>query len=44
MHVNVDGNTPLRDAHRITDEIIDKVSEFPEIDRVYVHLEPDDWE
>ena len=31
-------------VYRITDEIIDKVSEFPEIDRVYVHLEPDDWE
>ncbi len=44
MHVNVSGETPLRDAHKITDDIIAKVSEFPEIDRVYVHLEPEDWE
>ena len=44
MHVNVAGETPLRDAHKITDEIIQKVEAIPEVDRAYVHLEPDDWE
>lgn len=44
MHVNVAGDTPLRDAHKITDEIIEKVEAIPEVDRAYVHLEPDDWE
>ncbi len=44
LHVNVDGRTPLVDSHRITDEIITRLEGLPQIDRVYVHLEPDDWE
>ncbi len=44
LHVNVDGNTTLTESHRITDEIIARLEAMPEIDRAYVHLEPDDWE
>lgn len=43
LHINVAGETPLRDSHDITDQIIAKLEEFPEIDRAYVHVEPDDW-
>jgi cation diffusion facilitator family transporter len=43
MHVNVPGNLPLSEAHRISDEIVDKIlANVKEVDRVYVHLEPDD--
>lgn len=43
LHINVAGETPLRDTHDITDQIIATLEEFPEIDRAYVHVEPDDW-
>lgn len=43
MHVNVRGTTPLHDAHIISDNISAKIEQLPDIDRVYVHLEPDDW-
>lgn len=44
MHINVNGETRLRDTHEITDQIIENLEKIPEIDRVYVHVEPDDWE
>lgn len=44
LHVNVDGKTSLTESHRITDEIIARLEAIPEVDRAYVHLEPDDWE
>ncbi len=43
LHVNVNGDTPLRDSHVITDLVMAKLEALPDIDRVYVHLEPDDW-
>jgi len=43
LHVNVNGDTPLRTSHEITDQVMAKLEEIPDIDRVYVHLEPDDW-
>jgi cation diffusion facilitator family transporter len=43
LHVNVNGDTPLRDSHEITDQVMAKLEALPDIDRVYVHLEPDDW-
>lgn len=43
LHVNVNGETPLRASHEITDLVMAKLEELPEVDRVYVHLEPDDW-
>jgi divalent metal cation (Fe/Co/Zn/Cd) transporter len=43
MHVNVRGDLPLSDAHRISDEIVNNViSHIKDVDRVYVHLEPED--
>jgi cation diffusion facilitator family transporter len=44
LHINVDGNKTLNEAHRISDEVIRRLEEFPEVDRAYVHMEPDDWE
>jgi cation diffusion facilitator family transporter len=43
LHNNVKGDTPLRETHEITDQVMAKLNALPEIDRVYVHLEPDDW-
>jgi cation diffusion facilitator family transporter len=43
LHVNVAGDMPLREAHTITDEITTRLEALPDIDRAYVHLEPDDW-
>ncbi len=43
LHVNVAGDMLLRDAHKITDEITERLESLPNIDRAYVHLEPDDW-
>ena len=44
VHVNVDGNVTLKKAHAINDAIIEKLEAIDEIDRAYVHVEPDDWE
>jgi cation diffusion facilitator family transporter len=43
LHVNVNGDTPLRDSHEITDQVIAQLQALPDVDRVYVDLEPDDW-
>lgn len=42
MHVNVRGDLPLTEAHRINDEIVNRVlHNVHDVDRVYVHLEPE---
>jgi cation diffusion facilitator family transporter len=43
LHVNVEGSRTLIEAHAICDHITEKLEEFSEIDRAYVHVEPDDW-
>lgn len=43
VHVNVDGTVSLNSAHAINDEVIEKLEAIPEVDRAYVHIEPDDW-
>lgn len=43
LHVNVAGETTLSNAHTISDNVAARLKEFPEVDRVYVHMEPDDW-
>mgnify|MGYP000848186079 CR=1 FL=1 len=43
LHINVDGQKTLNESHAISDEVIRKLESFPNVDRVYVHLEPDDW-
>lgn len=43
LHINVKDDTLLRDTHEITDQVIAKLEAFPEIDRAYVHVEPENW-
>jgi cation diffusion facilitator family transporter len=43
LHVNVNGNTPLKEAHEIADKVIQKLESFSGVDRAYVHIEPHDW-
>jgi cation diffusion facilitator family transporter len=44
LHINVDGNMPLNQVHAICDEVIERLENLGEVDRAYVHIEPDDWE
>ncbi len=44
LHINVDADAPLRDTHQIEDEVVRRLKEMPEIDRVYAHIEPHDWQ
>lgn len=44
LHINVDGEAPLRDTHQIEDEVMRRLESIREIDRAYVHIEPDDWQ
>jgi cation diffusion facilitator family transporter len=43
LHINVDGKMPLNQVHEISDRVIERLEDFPEVDRAYVHIEPDDW-
>lgn len=40
VHINVDGNTPLVDVHRIESEIEARLMEVPDVERAYIHIEP----
>jgi cation diffusion facilitator family transporter len=40
MHINVDGELSLNQAHAICDQAIEALTAFPEVDRAYVHVEP----
>jgi cation diffusion facilitator family transporter len=40
LHINVDGNLPLFDAHAISDNVQEIVEALDGIDRAYVHVEP----
>jgi len=40
LHIDMDGSITLDEAHRITDEVTNKVEELMEVDRAYVHVEP----
>jgi cation diffusion facilitator family transporter len=43
LHVNVEGTKTLFEVHAISDAVIKRLEEFPDVDRAYVHVEPDDW-
>jgi cation diffusion facilitator family transporter len=43
MHINVNGSKTLNEVHDISDKVIQRLQEFPDVDRAYVHIEPDDW-
>jgi cation diffusion facilitator family transporter len=40
LHINVNGNLPLFDAHVISDNVRERVEALEGIDRAYVHVEP----
>ncbi len=40
MHINVEGDTPLEQSHAIAEEVRARVESLPEVDLVYVHVEP----
>ena len=42
MHINLPGDQPLDEVHEITDRVIEALEALPEIDRAYVHVEPDE--
>lgn len=42
MHINMPGDTSLDFAHEISDRIIAALEELPEVDRAYVHVEPNE--
>ncbi len=44
LHINVDGKMTLDDAHVISDEITRRLEELPEVDRAYVHIEPEGYD
>ena len=44
LHVNVDGAMTLEEAHTIADEVIARLESMPEVDRAYVHVEPEGYE
>ncbi len=44
LHINVDGRMTLFEAHEISDQIIQRLEALPEVDRVYVHIEPEGYD
>ena len=40
MHINVNGELTLNESHAICDQVTEKVEALPQVDRVYVHVEP----
>lgn len=44
LHINVNGDMTVKQAHVIADQVAERLQALPEIDRVYVHIEPHDWE
>lgn len=43
MHINVNGELSLNESHAIADQVIDALENLPEVDRAYIHVEPQDW-
>ncbi len=44
IHINVDGNMTLNQAHAIADDVSTRLEALPDVDRAYVHIEPVGWE
>lgn len=44
LHLNVDGTMTLTEAHLIADQVCDRLQALPEVDRVYVHIEPEGYD
>ena len=43
LHINVDGEKTLNEVHAISDEVIRQLELIDEVDRAYVHIEPEGW-
>lgn len=43
LHINVDGEKTLNEVHAISDEVIRRLELIDEVDRAYVHIEPEGW-
>jgi len=44
LHINVDGKMTLEEAHSISDEVSKRLEALPEVDRAYVHIEPEGYD
>jgi cation diffusion facilitator family transporter len=44
IHINLDGEITLNEAHAIEDAVASRLEALPEVDRAYVHIEPLGWE
>jgi cation diffusion facilitator family transporter len=44
IHVNVDGSMTLFDAHSIADLVTQRLEKIPDVDRAYVHIEPEGYD
>jgi cation diffusion facilitator family transporter len=42
MHINLPGDASLDEVHDLSDRIIDALEGLPEVDRAYVHVEPNE--
>jgi cation diffusion facilitator family transporter len=42
MHINLPGEASLDEVHDISDRIITALEDLPEVDRAYVHVEPNE--
>ena len=42
MHINLPSRAPLEEVHRVSDAVIASVESLPEVERAYVHVEPDE--
>jgi cation diffusion facilitator family transporter len=40
MHIEVDGNIPIKNAHTIVEQLREKIENLPDVDSVYIHVEP----
>ena len=40
MHIEVEGDRTLREAHDIETDVVESVRELPEVDDVFVHVDP----
>lgn len=44
MHINVNGAMSVDEAHAIEDEVVKRLETLPEVDRAYVHIEPEGYD
>lgn len=44
IHININGEMTLNEAHAIEDKLAARLEELPEVDRAYVHVEPLGWQ